>query len=309
MLKPEILEKMWTRQFANTREPSRFGLGFALSKFEGHRMVGHNGAIYGFATSLAALPDDKLGAVAVTTMDSSNAVTDHIVREALRLMLAKREHETIPTLEFSEPVDPALARRLAGRYGKGADAVDLKERNGHLFMLPLRGGFQVELRSLGNALIVDDRLAYGTPVVPLRNAVRLGTKRLEKVTVSKPAAAPRDWKDLIGEYGWDYDTLYILEKDGRLTALIEWYEYDPLRPISKDVFAFPDYGLYDHEKAVFVRDEDGRVEAVRVGWVTFKRRPLGKEVGSVFKIQPVKPVTELRREALAASCSTIPTVR
>ncbi len=30
-------------------------------------MVGHGGAIYGFATELAALPDDKLGVVAVTT--------------------------------------------------------------------------------------------------------------------------------------------------------------------------------------------------------------------------------------------------
>jgi len=36
------------------------------------------------------LPDDKLGVVAVTTKDSSNAVMNHIAHEALKLMLAVR---------------------------------------------------------------------------------------------------------------------------------------------------------------------------------------------------------------------------
>ena len=61
------LDEMWTPQFSTTAKPGRFGIGFALGKLDGHRMVGHDGAIYGFATSLDALPDDKLGAVAVAT--------------------------------------------------------------------------------------------------------------------------------------------------------------------------------------------------------------------------------------------------
>jgi len=47
-----------------TRRDSGFGIGFRVTKFQGHRLVGHGGAIYGFATELAALPDDKLGVVA-----------------------------------------------------------------------------------------------------------------------------------------------------------------------------------------------------------------------------------------------------
>jgi len=64
VLKPETLEQMWQPQFAKSGETTGFGIGFRLSKFEGRRMVGHGGAIYGFATTLAALPDDKLGVVA-----------------------------------------------------------------------------------------------------------------------------------------------------------------------------------------------------------------------------------------------------
>ena len=293
------LDEMWRPQFAGG-EPSRFGLGFVIGELGGHRLVGHDGAIYGFATSLAALPDDKLGAVAVATLDSSNAVTDHIVTQALELMLAARSHQPLPSTETTTPVDSGLARRLAARYGTVIDAVDLKEQEGHLFMLPLRGGYKVELRSLRDHLVVDDRLSYGTPVMVLDQAIHVSAKKLDRVEVPRPAPVPAEWKDLIGEYGWDYDTLYILEKDGRLTALIEWYEYDPLTRVSKDDFQFPDYGLYDRERATFVRDSGGAVTAVRIGWVEFKRRQSGPGEGEVFQIKPLRPVDELRREALAA---------
>ena len=47
-----------------TRRPG-FGLGFQVLEFEGRRRIGHGGAVYGFATDLAALPDDKLGVVVI----------------------------------------------------------------------------------------------------------------------------------------------------------------------------------------------------------------------------------------------------
>jgi CubicO group peptidase (beta-lactamase class C family)/D-alanyl-D-alanine dipeptidase len=299
ILNSSTLEEMWTPQFVSADHPTRFGLGFVLGKLDGHRQVGHDGAIYGFATSLDTLPDDKLGAVAVGTLDSSNAVTDHIADEALHLMLAAREHQPLPKIELTAPTAPSLARRIAGRYGTSSDAVELKEHEGHLFMLPLRGGFQVELRTLGDHLVVDDRLVYGDPVAVMDGAIRVGTKELTAVAVPRPAAPRPEWQDLIGEYGWDYDTLYILERAGRLTALIEWYEYAPLDPVSRNVFQFPDYGLYDHERATFERDAHGVVTGVKIGWVEFKRRPGGDIAGGVFHVRPLKPVTELRHDALA----------
>src|SRR5882762_395587 len=56
VLQQETLERMWQPQFARTGETSGFGIGFRVNKFEGHRVVGHGGAIYGFATEVLALP-------------------------------------------------------------------------------------------------------------------------------------------------------------------------------------------------------------------------------------------------------------
>jgi CubicO group peptidase (beta-lactamase class C family)/D-alanyl-D-alanine dipeptidase len=301
VLKPETLGQMWQPQFAAPGETTGFGIGFRLAKFEGHRMVGHGGAIYGFATELAALPDDKLGVVAVTTDDSANAVVNHIAHEALRLMLAARTGKSLPEIPITRPVDPALARRLDGRYGEGAEAIDLTERNGKLYELPGRGGKQIEVQQVNAALMVDGKLGYGMKIVPESNGLLVGPQHLARVAVPKPAPAADRFRGLIGEYGWDHDTLYILEKDGKLTALIEWYDYYPLEEISPDVFRFPAWGLYDGEKLVFHRSANGRAtDAVLSGAVVFGRRKIAGEDQIIAHIEAVKPADELRRIALAA---------
>src|SRR6266566_885094 len=53
---------------------------------------------------------------------------------------------------------------------------------------------------------------------------------------AKPLPAPARWLGLIGEYGPDDDILIILEKDGRLCALLKRVEFDPLVEVSKNVF-------------------------------------------------------------------------
>ena len=302
VLKPETLDQMWQPQFAKPSETTGFCLGFRLAKFEGHRLVGHGGAIYGFATALAALPDDKLGVVAITTMDSSNAEVNHIAHQALRLMLAARAGRPLPEIPLTQPVDPALARRLNGRYGQGTKAIDLIERAGKLYYLPARGGERIEMRQAKDALILDGRLGYGLRIIPEGDGVRIDNEHLKRVSVPKPAAAPDRRRGLIGEYGWDHDTLYILEKDGNLTALIEWYDYYPLTEIAPDVFRFPAWGLYDGETLTFHRGANGRAtKAVLSSGVIFERRKIAGEDQASAHIEPLKPVAELRRTALAAA--------
>jgi D-alanyl-D-alanine dipeptidase len=41
-----------------------FGIGFRVGQLDGHRKMGHGGAVYGFATQLDALPDEQLGVAA-----------------------------------------------------------------------------------------------------------------------------------------------------------------------------------------------------------------------------------------------------
>ncbi|MGH9901734.1 MAG: serine hydrolase, partial [Pyrinomonadaceae bacterium] len=301
MLKPSTLEEMWTPQFAPPGQKTGYGIGFGVREVEGRRTVGHGGAIYGFATTLRAMPDDKLGVVVVTTKDAANAVTNRVANLALTAMLAARQGESIPQPETSAPVDPQLARRISGRYVNGARSVDLIESGGKLSKFSSDGGEQVRLRSLGDALVVDDKLAYGEKILARDNAIVIGNETFKRVEVPRPQPAPVGWRGLIGEYGWDHDILYIFEKEGKLWALIEWFEFDPLEQVSENVFKFPDRGLYDGERLIFTRDQNGRATQVEAASVVFKRRHVGPEEGAgQLRIKPVRPVSELLKEALAA---------
>jgi serine beta-lactamase-like protein LACTB len=300
ILKPEALEEMWKPQYKK-EEKANYGIGFGLGEIEGRRLIGHGGAIYGFATELAALPDDKLGVVVITSRDGANGVTHHIADIALKMMLAKKQGKPLPAIQETKPVPPERARELAGRYDTGEKYVDLVERDGKLFAVPGRGGFRAELRTLGDNLIVDDRMEYGQVFEVKDQALVIGKDTFRKVAVPKPAPLPAKWAGLIGEYGWDHNTLYILEKDGKLHALIEWLFIYPLTEESADVYRFPgDLGLYHGEKLIFSRDKTGRAKEVEAAGVVFERRKLDGEDGSTFKIKPIKPMDEIRKIALAA---------
>lgn len=300
VLKNETLEKMWTPQFAKSGQSSPYGLGFHLAMIDGHREVEHAGAIYGFATQLSGLPDDKLGVVTVTTMDSANAVTSHVADVALRLMLTAKKGEPLPKIDETSPILLERVRQLEGRYGEGDSAVDLVAQEDRLYLRPVGDGFQLRLRQTGDSFIADGRLGYGLRITPVADGIRIGEKVLPRIKQNMPAPIPQRWKGLIGEYGWDYDTLYIFERDGKLTALIEWFEYAPLHESSPNIFDFPHSGLYDGEHAIFTRDANGNATQVQVSGVVFKRRPLGPIAGGVFHVHPQKSLDELRKEALAA---------
>jgi D-alanyl-D-alanine dipeptidase len=177
--------------------------------------------------------------------------------------------------------------------------IELTEDNGHLFMR--RGSFRYELRQQGEDLIVDDVLAYG-PRLVRENADTLVIEgdRYTRLRDERPDDIPPRWLGLVGEYGWDHNTLYILEDRGKLVALIEWFYYYPLDELSENEFAFPDYGLYHGEKLYFTRNADGRATQVVAADVTFPRRSVGTQEGDTFRIVPVKPIDELRTAALAA---------
>jgi CubicO group peptidase (beta-lactamase class C family)/D-alanyl-D-alanine dipeptidase len=322
LLAKATLDSMWTPQYAKPGATEGFGIGFYLGKLEGHRRVGHGGAIYGFATSLETLPDDSLGVVVVATLDVQNPVTDDIAETAIRMMLAEREGKPLPPVPTSSPLTKAQALNLIGRYIKGAEGVDLEEYAGRLYMTPVAGGMRSELRRVDSAgtnttraveLASDDQpglrtrvhvLEKGKVVIGSDTLVRLATPGSDAValTLPKPAADTAPFAGLIGEYGWDHDILYIREKDGKLNALIEWFFEYPLTRISRDVYRFPSRGLYDGQEIVFQRGSDGRATIAVAATVPFKRRTLPGDDDRVnFRITPVKPVATLRQTALSAT--------
>jgi CubicO group peptidase (beta-lactamase class C family)/D-alanyl-D-alanine dipeptidase len=121
-----------------------------------------------------------------------------------------------------------------------------------------------------------------------------------KEPVVKPAHCRPGWRGLIGEYGWDHDVLYILERDGKLHALIEWFFEYPLKEVGPDRFLFPDSGMYAGEGLVFRRDQNHEATQAEAAGVVFKRRRLDGEGGKTFRITPRRPVEELRAEVQMA---------
>ncbi len=300
VLKPDGLAAMLKPQFGD----EAFGLGFALGTLDGRRRVGHGGAIYGFATELAALPDDKLGVVVVASRDLANAVTTRLADDALRLMLAVKKDFPLPDLVTTSPLEPNEAKGMAGRYRGDDRYIDVEERGGRAFLVPGRGGFRAELRRSGGHLRLDDVHAWGPTVERTADG---GLKVGDRVYAREPAPpvpppdAPAKWAGLIGEYGWDHNTLYVFEKDGRLHALIEWAFQYPLTEEGENTYAFPDFGLYHGEKIVFERDTAGRAKWADAAGVRFQRRTVDGEGGKTFRIVPRRPLADVRAAAMSAT--------
>jgi len=272
MLRPETLEKMWTPQYAQPGAKQGYGIGFGIDELERQRRIGHGGAIYGFATQLYGLPDAKLGVAAVATMDAVNTVVGRIASHALELMLAVKDSKPLPEMTLSEPMDPELVKNLAGRWTSEEGHFDLFERDGKLYV---NQPVFAEIKSLGDRLIVDGRLFFGTEIQVRDDKLLINDKVYSKENPPEPTPVPEHWKGLIGEYGWDHNILFIRAEEGKLRALIEWFFDYPLEEISEDIYGFPDYGLYHGEKLVFKRDEQGQASEVEAASVLFKRRPPG----------------------------------
>jgi D-alanyl-D-alanine dipeptidase len=127
-------------------------------------------------------------------------------------------------------------------------------------------------------------------------AILLSTLLAGAALPGPPAPPPAAWRALIGEYGPDTTTrVMILERAGSLIARFDSTHEVRLQSSGPRQFRFPGGVLR------FRADAKGRVASVAVRDSIWPRRALGPEEGSVFQIEPVRPIEELRREALAAS--------
>ena len=74
----------------------------------------------------------------------------------------------------------------------------------------------------------------------------------------------------------------------------------PLEEISKNIFRFPTKGKRADQQLTFTRDAGGRATQVALDSLALKRRQIEPESGNQLRVKPVRPVTELMKEARAA---------
>ena len=116
-----------------------------------------------------------------------------------------------------------------------------------------------------------------------------------------PPGAPASWRGLIGEYGTG---AMVLERDGRLMLRLDSVTERRLTPIGRDRFAALALGVPGHTQVRFARGTSGSAAALLLGDSVMLRRHLGAEDGAVFRITPLRPIEELRREADQAAPPT-----
>ncbi len=281
-----------------------FGLGFHIQSLDGYKKVGHGGAVYGFSTQLEALPGRKLGVAASTSLDVTNGIVGRLSNYALRLMMAAQDGKELPEYVTSDSVPNQRGVELLGTYRDAETGrfARVTEYAGDFHLR--RGTFRYRLGAASKTgdLLIDDPTDFGRSVKLVEgDRLQVGSDIFVRSDDEPPAAPPEHWRGLIGEYGWDHNTLYILEENGKLYALIEWFFHYPLTEIDANTFAFPDYGLYHGEKLKFVRDANGNATEVTAAEVKFVRREVGTKNGETFKIDPIKPIEELRVTSRQAS--------
>jgi D-alanyl-D-alanine dipeptidase len=116
----------------------------------------------------------------------------------------------------------------------------------------------------------------------------------------KPADIPQAWKPLIGEYGPEHLSLIVLEKSGKLLVRETDGTESTLQSGTNRRFTLIK-PLAAPVPVRFGQAPRGHADYISLDDVRFQRRKLGPEEGQVFQIQPLHPIDDLRREALAAS--------
>jgi D-alanyl-D-alanine dipeptidase len=116
----------------------------------------------------------------------------------------------------------------------------------------------------------------------------------------RPTDIPHAWKELIGEYTLDSDTVCILEQDGALQFKDSRGLYR-LRVEGEDRFTISPSWQSGDTVCVFRRNAAGLTVSFAAQTSTFKRIFFGGESGASFRITPLKSVDLLRREARQAS--------
>jgi CubicO group peptidase (beta-lactamase class C family) len=169
-----------------TEAGQNYGLGWVTGAYKGHRLLWHNGGTFGFASTLAFLPDDDLGVVVLTNSIQTGELFATSVQYRLLELLFGQPAEIDPLLEeffvgyqsglaefqtLLGDVDPATVVPYLGRYSNPAlGEVDLALRDGQLIFDI--GELQTELRPLLDEsshpvgyVMVDAPLAGPTPLL------------------------------------------------------------------------------------------------------------------------------------------------
>lgn len=289
----------WFHGAVAQQAPATLGsLGLTGTGPDGHACIVAAGDGPGTSAVLVAMPERGLAVAVVVARTRSAGPARVLAMRALQGLLALRAGRPLETSADPRTVGVAASRLVAGRYRGAGDWFDLRERNGELVLNP-RNGVPVPLRWHGSRLIGDGCEPQAKEVLePMDDTTfrSRGTDWLRE-PLAVPPDAPAGLKPLLGSYGWEHDTLLVLEDAGGLHVVVEWAERAHPVPCGPDQFRLVG-GSRDGEELVFQRDTEGSVVALQLGGVRYGRRP--EPELRKFRITPLRPVAAIREEIRGA---------
>lgn len=100
LLTPTMIRQMETPGKLADGTPVSYGLGWIVSEYRGHRLIGHSGAEPGYSSSLFRFPDDHLTVILLSNAFDGTPLTDSLAAGiAARFLPA-------PPSEIASAVDP-----------------------------------------------------------------------------------------------------------------------------------------------------------------------------------------------------------
>jgi CubicO group peptidase (beta-lactamase class C family) len=280
----QTLEEMWKPQLITG--DAGFGIAFRVGKFRNHKSVGHMGAVYGHTSSVAFLPDSKVGVVLLSNEDIAIGPLVKLTNIALSLMVEAKLREKPPTAPVPREVAVSDLEHLTGDYESPSHWARIEVVGGKL--VGNLGGQPIELTPRGTApgaesekappaaFLANGRLLDDAPITFDRDSSGKGVafhaveQKFTRVDPHKTPPVPPSWSDFTGFYGPDFIPLVISVRHGHLYASIE-NEYDyRLIPVSRNAFVCPP-GMYYEEPLVFVPDANGKIHGVSIANMYLKR--------------------------------------
>lgn len=273
LLKPTTIEQMFTPQL--TTNTSGFGHGFSVGKYRAHKSVSHSGAVYGFSSSLVALPQSKVAAIVLANDDVAMGPVRRLSNQALDILLAVKLDEPASKPKPTLKADPAFLSSCAGFFESesywaevGVDGTALRVN---------LSGQRLRLRSVGEKNFeANGRVAHRSPAKFKTNEAgevtgfSLFGQTFVRTTAPVDAAIPKSWKKFLGGYGADFVPLIVTARHGNLYAMTEnLFDYR-LIPMNGSVFKMPP-GMYINEELVFQMDQRGRVHTAVLANMPLKR--------------------------------------
>jgi hypothetical protein len=237
-------------------------------------MVGHMGAVYGFTSSVQALPEQKLGVVVLANADLAVGPVRRLARGALEALLEARGAAPRAAAAASGPLQAENLAELAGEYESTSYWARIAVDGGRLAAVV--SGQPVELTSQGGlAWMAEGRILRAEPLVferDARGAIGGFTLLRQKFSRAREETAPAAWRQYLGSYGPEYIPLIVSVRHGHLYAMTE-NEFDyRLTPINRRTFAMPP-GMYADEQVVFECDAQGRAHTALLANMPLRRRP------------------------------------